>query len=158
MTDPWDFAAEDEVSHSDLTPLIDVVFMLIIFLVLTASFMKPALEVVLPAVSGDPALPVSSEIRAMLNARGDLFADGASCTPEELRDLLSRYPDRRLNIMADKSAPFQKVAEIMEIAGRERAGRFVITVTGKPAGNPETGSASPASAKVTAGDTPGGGL
>ena len=157
MTDPWDFAAEDEVSHSDLTPLIDVVFMLVIFLVLTASFMKPALEVELPAVSGDPALPVSSEIRAMLNARGDLFADGVSCTPEELRDLLSRYPDRRLNIMADKSAPFQKVAEIMEIAGRERAGRFVITVTGKPAGDPGTDSAE-TSVSAPAGSTSGGGL
>ena len=152
MTDPWDFAEESEVSHSDLTPLIDVVFMLIIFLVLTASFMKPALEVELPAVSGDPALPVSSEIRAMLNARGDLFADGTSCTPEALQDLLSRYPDRRLNIMADRNAPFQKVAEIMEIAGRERAGRFVITVTGKPAG--DSGAASP----VSAANTSGGGL
>ena len=42
------FGNFDEEPQIDLTPLIDCLFMLIIFFVLTMSFSKPVLEVMLP--------------------------------------------------------------------------------------------------------------
>ena len=139
MTEPWDFEEEDSDLHIDMTPLIDVVFMLIIFLVLTASFMKPALEVNLPEVSGDYGPGNTSAILVAVTAGGELLADGAACTPAELTNLLRQYPDRGLDIQADRDAPFRHVAEVMRIAGRERGGRFTIAVAGNP---PEAGSGS----------------
>ena len=39
----------EEEPRVDLTPLIDVIFMLVIFFVMTMTFSKPVLDVVLPA-------------------------------------------------------------------------------------------------------------
>ena len=39
----------DEEINIDLTPLIDVVFMLLIFFIMTTTFSKPVLDVILPA-------------------------------------------------------------------------------------------------------------
>lgn len=51
------FGGFEDEPQIDLTPLIDCLFMLIIFFVLTMSFSKPVLEVVLPqAVNGAAAL------------------------------------------------------------------------------------------------------
>ena len=130
MTDPWDFEEDDTDSHIDMTPLIDVVFMLIIFLVLTASFMKPVLEVNLPEVSGDSGMGQASVIQVSVTSGGELFADGISSTPDDLAKLLRQHPERGLFIHADRDAPFLHVAEVMRIAGQEREGRFVIAVAG----------------------------
>ena len=48
MTDYFTGSSLDEEPQIDLTPLIDCLFMLIIFFVLTMSFSKPVLEIMLP--------------------------------------------------------------------------------------------------------------
>ena len=39
----------DEDASIDLTPVIDVIFMLLIFFIMTTTFSKPVLDIVLPA-------------------------------------------------------------------------------------------------------------
>ena len=41
----------DEDASIDLTPVIDVIFMLLIFFIMTTTFSKPVLDIVLPASS-----------------------------------------------------------------------------------------------------------
>ncbi len=45
----------DEEPKVDLTPLIDVIFMLVIFFVMTMTFSKPVIDLTLPAAEIDPA-------------------------------------------------------------------------------------------------------
>ena len=48
----------DEDASIDLTPVIDVIFMLLIFFIMTTTFSKPVLDIVLPAseTSRNPAV------------------------------------------------------------------------------------------------------
>lgn len=67
------FGGFEDEPQIDLTPLIDCLFMLIIFFVLTMSFSKPVLEVVLPqAVNGD-ASHDRNELLVSVKADGVLF-------------------------------------------------------------------------------------
>ena len=44
----YDFENENDILHVDLTPLIDVIFMLVIFFILTMSFTSPVIDLTLP--------------------------------------------------------------------------------------------------------------
>ena len=63
--------AGEEVSVN-LTPLIDVVFLLLIFFMVSTTFTKEShLEIDLPQSSGEPAKPVVDEIEVVINAQGE---------------------------------------------------------------------------------------
>ena len=52
----------EEEPRVDLTPLIDVIFMLVIFFVMTMTFSKPVLDVVLPAAQNSEVRKKAAEL------------------------------------------------------------------------------------------------
>ena len=52
----------EEEPRVDLTPLIDVIFMLVIFFVMTMTFSKPVLDVVLPAAQNSEVKKKTAEL------------------------------------------------------------------------------------------------
>ncbi len=109
-------------SSIDLTPLIDVVFQLLIFLMVSSQFTKPESVVDLPQVPGD-APSVSQEvskIALVILADGGVLLDGTpieiAALGAEIRRLVDEAGLKRAEIRGDQLAHYGVFVEVMEIA------------------------------------------
>jgi biopolymer transport protein ExbD len=98
----------------DITPLIDMMFMLIIFFVLTTSFVNGKLSVELPSGTGlssskDGAITVS------VAANGMVQWNGKKISASELADLARSSSGRDVLIAGDKGAAYGKIADVLSI-------------------------------------------
>lgn len=121
-----DFDFGDD-AHIDLTPLIDVIFMLVIFFILTMSFAKPILEVALPSSEVGKVVKKQDFLIVELRSDGLIVYDGKMVDKEELKVILDANPERELNIYADMQTPFQTFVDVVDVAKLKRDGRFSIT-------------------------------
>ncbi len=125
--DPFDDDNDDDLSV-DLTPLIDVVFMLLIFFIMTTTFSKPVMEIILPkAEQADTPEEKSKEILVSITQHGSLFYKDKRIELEQLVAELRRDSTAILNVYVDKAAPFEAFVEVVNMAKVEREGRFVIS-------------------------------
>lgn len=117
---------EDE-PNVDLTPLIDVIFMLLIFFIMTTTFSRPVLDIVLPsAVHTEPSQNKKEMVVSVKND-GSLHYDGKQITLEELDGILGQSNDLLLNLHVDQKAPFESFVKVVDIAKVKKEGRFVIS-------------------------------
>lgn len=118
----------DEEPQIDLTPLIDCLFMLIIFFVLTMTFSRPVLEIVLPQAVHGEANHDRNEIVLSVKPDGSYWLDqDRKVTLAEFEAELDRHPDKLLNIYMDKKADFGSFVAVLDLAKIKRNGRFVIS-------------------------------
>jgi len=120
-----------QVSHSDdpeinLTPLLDVVFLLLIFFMVTTTFQKEAqLKIQVPQASQEPAPPPADELEVVIDARGHYYLGGQEVVNTK-RDTLraaiekaagDRDKQRPVLIRADGRTPHQSVVTAMDVLG-----------------------------------------
>lgn len=118
----------DEDINIDLTPLIDVIFMLLIFFIMTTTFSKPVIDVLLPeSKMAEKSEDTTKEISVTVSNKGDIYYGDKVITVLELETLLKNNPDKILNMFIDKTAPFQSFVHIVDVAKKEREGRFIIS-------------------------------
>ena len=104
----------------NLTPMIDVVFLLIIFFMVGTQFAEQEREfdVELPSVSAAPPLTGRPDpITVNVLANGDIRIDRQAVNPASLATLLRQaienYPDQAVVIRGDADVRYQHVAEAM---------------------------------------------
>lgn len=110
----------------NLTPLIDVVFLLLIFFMVSTTFQKDAeLQLSLPEASQEPVPKEVESLEIAINVRGQYFIDGRELTNNRLETLraaiskLSRGKrDIPLIIRADANTPHQAVVTAMDAAAQ----------------------------------------
>lgn len=111
---------EEEVGAIDLTPMLDVVFIMLIFFIVTASFIKePGIEVNRP-----DALTVEQKANAnilvAITADNDIWINKnqveAGFIETELKVLLSENPTGALVIQADSKANIKTITELTATA------------------------------------------
>lgn len=98
----------------DITPLIDVLFMLIIFFVLTASFVQGKLDVALPQGEGDSA---DTRGAAVLTVAADkrLYWNGREISKSELISAAEANKGGDVLIAGDEGVPYGEVASILSL-------------------------------------------
>ena len=109
----------------NLTPLIDVVFLLLIFFMISTTFIQEnRLRIQLPEASAQ-AQQQSAELEIVIDARGNYFVDGnklinqdASTIADALEILRPSSDDPTLLISADAAAEHRHVVKVMDVAGR----------------------------------------
>lgn len=129
---------EDNVN---LTPLIDVVFLLLIFFMVSTTFTKEThLEIDLPEATGDAVAADSQQIEILINAEGGFAINGESVINKKLATLMSAIEkvsagdtDLPMIITADANTPHQAVVTAMDAAGQ--LGFVKLSITTK---NPQT--------------------
>jgi len=117
----------DEVDVN-LTPLIDVVFLLLIFFMVTTTFDKDAkININLPTTQNAAAAAIQKPMEVIIDAKGKYFVDGRevlNSKPETLFRAMSQALTERgentppLIISADAGTNYQTVVTAMDIAGR----------------------------------------
>jgi biopolymer transport protein ExbD len=126
----------------DLVPLIDVVFMLLIFFMVSTTFLKETeLEVDLPEASASERSVDRDVIEVTIAADGAYAVNGRLLVNNELATLMKALREvsggdtaRRLVITADADARHQAVVTAMDAAGQVGLTRLSITTR-----NPEEG-------------------
>ena len=110
----------------DLTPLIDVVFMLLLFFVVSTTLVKEVtkLGVSLPDANAQPLASGQKRVEIGIDAQGNYYLDGqplSSTDPRRLKRVLASRWDKQsssaLIVVGDKAAPHQAVVAALEIAG-----------------------------------------
>ena len=110
----------------DLTPLIDVTFQLLIFFLLTSSYVSPisesrsSIEVELPEANADRKQTQFEGFRVSISEQGAIFLDdGAEVSFEELEVRLSELKRTGKKtivlISGDRKANYGKVARVLEL-------------------------------------------
>lgn len=105
-------------SDIDITPLIDVLFMLIIFFVLTASFIQGKIEVELPTGKGQ-SKSMEKAITVTVEKNGHISWNGKIISKEEMSILARESSDREILIAGDRETPYGTIAEILSILKNE---------------------------------------
>lgn len=105
-----------------LTPLIDVVFILIVFFMLTTSFMKiESMEMLLPsATSATPQpLPPIKTASIIIKNNGEIVLDQRVITPATLKNSLQklfvRDPNQRVILYLADRVPLQRMVDVMDM-------------------------------------------
>jgi len=113
-----DFSLDKEFdAEIDLTPLIDVVFILLIFFFITSTFIQPSLPVNLAkAGSATASAERTEQMVITIDAEGGLFYDGVPIVQTELPRLFQVNPDRPINLFVDRAAPFESFLGVIDEA------------------------------------------
>lgn len=118
-------AAAREEPDVNMTPLIDVVFLMLIFFMVTTTFLREgSVEVSLPQASPAPAQAEAQPIELVINASGDYFLGGrplANRQTQTLRRALEQAVQAGLSglvIRADAATPHQAVVSALDAAGQ----------------------------------------
>lgn len=115
------------MSEINVTPLVDVMLVLLIIFMVTAPLMQQGMDVNLPAAKGKD-LPPEERLTVTINKRGKVFLNKEKLTPAELRARLeaigkTRSPD--VFLRADRDVPYGLVVKVMSAikeAGVEKLG------------------------------------
>jgi biopolymer transport protein ExbD len=103
-----------------MTPLIDVVFQLLLFFILTAATMQPSLEVNLPESGLESSDDINPGLAVSIDAAGNLSINGVGVSLDETRLAFARFAAENssaaLMLMADKAASYGVVFEVLDSA------------------------------------------
>ena len=107
----------------ELTPMVDVVFLLLIFFMISTTFIEtPGISVNLPQSSSRVVEKTEKEIKVYLDRDGNIFLGDQPLSWEEFRVRLNTYRSTAGNstfvLLADREARHGKVVQIMDL-GRE---------------------------------------
>jgi biopolymer transport protein ExbD len=122
---------------ADLMPLIDMVFILLIFFLLTSSALQPSVDVELPKTSEGQITDLPNLV-VTIQADGTLLIDEKRVSMHRfLPSIESRYreqPDTELTIRADRRVAFGEVVKIMDLCKRAGAEEvsFLVEVEEQP--------------------------
>ena len=107
-----------EEAGVDISPLIDMVFILLIFFMVTTTFVKDA-QVELDRPSASSAKPASTQaIRVTIDRRGDTYVSGRAVRPWLLqgtvRELLRGAKDRPVLVITDAGVKAQQLLTVID--------------------------------------------
>ncbi len=126
----------------NVTSLIDVIFLLLIFFLVTSTFSEqPALKIELPRAATSGA-GQNEETVLSVSRNGNLFLNQREITRSELPALLAdaarRSKDSSLVLRADRQVSYGLIVEIMDISRRVGLERIVALTSGdaNPRGGP----------------------
>lgn len=118
-------------THLDMAPLIDVVFLLLIFFMLTSTFLvQEAIDLDLPeAATGDPS--EEQRLVVSLDREGAVTLNGDSVELDDLQDKvesLLEEPDQQITLRTDENAPVRDMVRVMDEI-RAAGGRNIALAT-----------------------------
>lgn len=116
--------AEDVMSEINMTPLVDVMLVLLIIFIITIPVMKHSVNVDLPVATNTPQVIKPETVRLSVDAQGLYYWNEARVEESALTGLLkteaSRDPQPELHIRGDKAVRYEHVAKVM--ASAQQAG------------------------------------
>jgi len=118
------FGTQDEtdevMNEINMTPLVDVMLVLLIIFIITVPVMKHSINLDLPRANSQPLDAKPQTIRLSVNAQGDYYWNENRIDEKDLASRLqaeaARTPQPELHLRADKDVRYERVAQAMAAA------------------------------------------
>ena len=116
-------------SDINVTPLVDVMLVLLVIFILTAPLLTSAIRLDLPQAKAAQAGEAPEALSLSLKASGELFINDKPVTlaalPSQLQQLANQKPNLEVQLRVDQAVPYGQVLELMslaQLAGLSRIG------------------------------------
>jgi len=132
-------SADEVMNEINMTPLVDVMLVLLIVFIITVPVMKNAVNIDLPRAASQRQDPKPQTVRLSVDAQGTYYWNDARLAEANLDAMLraeaARTPQPELHIRGDKAVRYEKVA--LAMAAAQRAGlRKIGFITEPVSGDP----------------------
>jgi biopolymer transport protein ExbD len=120
----------------NITPMVDVMLVLLVIFIITAPLFTHAIKVDLPSAQSAPAPEKPETISLSIDRSGKMFWDNDPVTQDELADRVvaaaQRKPQPELQLRADKDTRYEILAQVMALAQNNGLAKIgFVTVPGK---------------------------
>lgn len=127
---------DGDLAEINMIPLIDVMLVLLVIFIVTAPLLTHAVKVDLPKASSAPNLTKPENVQVAIDAQGLVHWNGevvaAAALQEKMRAAAAVSPPPELHLRAERTTPYEKVAEVMSVAAREGLTRIGFVTEPKP--------------------------
>ena len=125
------------LSDINVTPLVDVMLVLVVIFIVTAPLMASAIRLDLPRTDAGKSAEVPKFVSLAIDADGKLFVDSQPLSEAELPARLAAVAaasrETEIQLRADRTVPYGKVVELMGIANKAGLSRIGFVTEAPPA-------------------------
>ena len=119
--------AAQPMSEINVTPLVDVMLVLVVIFILTAPLLASSIRLRLPRAEGTQPGGAASAVTVALDAAGQAYVDDipmdAAALEQRLKQIAAQNPDTEVQLRADETVPYGRVVQVMgaaQAAGLQR--------------------------------------
>lgn len=110
------------VASIELTPIIDMVFLLLIFFLVATTFQQEEREMQIALPFAGSAAPISTILQDLIinvDADGKIILGGRFIDTEELRSIITsamkNNPEQKVTIRGDRGTPYANIVSVLDI-------------------------------------------
>ena len=123
---------EDSITGINVVPLVDIVLVLLIIFMMTASIIvAPSVNIELPQVSKADE-PPPKNLHFLLDLSGAIYLDDQRIEKEQILETVKREiagkPDVQVLVSADRQVPYGDVVEVLDLVRSGGVTKFAISV------------------------------
>jgi biopolymer transport protein ExbD len=124
---------DGEITGINVTPLVDIVLVLLIIFMVTANFIvRETVEVDLPKAANSNDKTVQGPVMITLDKEANIFLDGAPTdTPgllTKMKEAVTKDKEVRAIISADQSLNYGKVMNIIDLVKEAGIAKFALNI------------------------------
>lgn len=116
------------INEINLIPLIDIMLVLMIIFLVTASVLNPSVPLDLPKTSATVQQPPPKVVQISIDKEGGVYWDDQSISLIELESRLTtesqQQPQPSIRLRADKDARYEVVAQVLALASQTQMNKI----------------------------------
>jgi biopolymer transport protein TolR len=116
------------MSEINVTPLVDVMLVLVVILIITAPLLASSIRLDLPKAEGAQPGDAPRFVTLVLDKAGQLFLNDKPIAPAQLAEQLAatakQNPETEIQLRADRAVPYGRVIEVMGVAHKAGLSRI----------------------------------
>jgi len=125
------------MSEINMTPLIDVMLVLLVIFIITAPLLASSIRLDLPRSDAAGASDAPQSVLVVLDRSGQVFLDDKPVATGQLATRLAglagRNPDTEVQLRADAAVPYGRVVEVIGVAQKAGLSRIGFIADTRPA-------------------------
>jgi len=120
--------SSEPMSDINVTPLVDVMLVLVVIFIITAPLLSSSIRLDLPKAEGTATMDAPKFVTLVVDASGQAYLNDQQLEPAALAESLQKAaqlnPDTEVQLRADATVPYGKIVEVMGLAQKAGLNRI----------------------------------
>jgi len=120
--------SSEPMSDINVTPLVDVMLVLVVIFIITAPLLSSSIRLDLPKAEGTATMDAPKFVTLVVDASGQDYLNDQQLEPAALAESLQKAaqlnPDTEVQLRADATVPYGKIVEVMGLAQKAGLNRI----------------------------------